>query len=188
LAAYPDTNIILCDDGLQHLALARDIEICVFNEDGIGNGWLLPAGPLRESWPRSVDCVLHAGATLRHSVAPQFVVTRTLGIEAVDSHGTRVPLLALRTQRLYAVAAIARPAAFFAMLRAQGLQPEQEEALPDHYDFAHWQRPPDPEQKVICTEKDAVKLWPRYPDVLAVPLQVQIAPGFFTMLDRCLHK
>jgi len=58
LAAYPDTDILVCDDGLQHHALARDLEVCVFNSDGVGNGWLLPAGPLREPWPRPVitDC------------------------------------------------------------------------------------------------------------------------------------
>ena len=52
--AHPDTQVIVSDDGLQHHALARDIEICVFDERGVGNGWLLPAGPLREPWPRHV--------------------------------------------------------------------------------------------------------------------------------------
>ena len=52
-------QILICDDGLQHWALARDLEICVMDERGIGNGWPLPAGPLREPWPRPVDAVLH---------------------------------------------------------------------------------------------------------------------------------
>ena len=51
-------NILLCDDGLPHHALARDVEICVFDGRGIGNGWLLPAGPLREAWPRPVSLAL----------------------------------------------------------------------------------------------------------------------------------
>lgn len=58
LQAHPEVQIVLCDDGLQHLALARDIEICVMDARGTGNGWLLPAGPLREAWPRPVDAVL----------------------------------------------------------------------------------------------------------------------------------
>ncbi|RYY51787.1 MAG: tetraacyldisaccharide 4'-kinase, partial [Comamonadaceae bacterium] len=62
LAAYPATRVLLSDDGLQHHAMARDIEICVFDRRGIGNGWLLPAGPLREPWPRACDLVLHTGA------------------------------------------------------------------------------------------------------------------------------
>ena len=48
LAAHPDVNVLVCDDGLQHLRLGRDIEVVVFDERGAGNGWLLPAGPLRE--------------------------------------------------------------------------------------------------------------------------------------------
>src|ERR1035437_2442519 len=55
LAAYLDTQLIVCDDGLQHLSLYRDLEICVFDDRGIGNGLLLPAGPLRERWPRSEE-------------------------------------------------------------------------------------------------------------------------------------
>ncbi len=61
LAAHPEVRVIVSDDGLQHHALARDIELCVFDERGAGNGWLLPAGPLREPWPRQVDFVLHHG-------------------------------------------------------------------------------------------------------------------------------
>jgi tetraacyldisaccharide 4'-kinase len=53
LAAHPQVNVIVCDDGLQHLALQRDIDICVMDERGVGNGRLQPAGPLREPWPRS---------------------------------------------------------------------------------------------------------------------------------------
>ena len=58
LAAYPECDLILSDDGLQHCQMQRDLEICVFDERGVGNGWLLPAGPLREFWPRPVDLVL----------------------------------------------------------------------------------------------------------------------------------
>ena len=51
LAQNPQTQVIVCDDGLQHLGLAHDLALCVFDERGLGNGWLLPAGPLREAWP-----------------------------------------------------------------------------------------------------------------------------------------
>ncbi len=61
LAAHPEVRVIVSDDGLQHLALGRDVEICVFDDRGVGNGWLLPAGPLREPWPRACDLVLHTG-------------------------------------------------------------------------------------------------------------------------------
>jgi len=52
LSLHPDVQVLVCDDGLQHYSLARDLELCVFDERGTGNGHLLPAGPLREAWPR----------------------------------------------------------------------------------------------------------------------------------------
>ncbi|RKJ97095.1 tetraacyldisaccharide 4'-kinase [Alicycliphilus denitrificans] len=185
LAAHPATNIIVCDDGLQHLALARDVEVCVFNDEGLGNGWLLPAGPLREPWPRAVDLVLHAGPA-PGGPAPQFALSRALADHAVDAAGRQVPLAQLRGEPLHALAAIARPQDFFALLHAEGLKPIAEEALPDHYDFSSWKRPPDKRLRLICTEKDAVKLWPAHPDALAVPLRLSIAPAFFDALDGTL--
>lgn len=188
LAAHPDVDVIVCDDGLQHLALARDIEICVFNDDGVGNGWLLPAGPLREPWPRPVDAVLHTGPRPGGGDAPAFSLQRGLADDAVRADGSRVPLAALRGEPLHAVAAIARPRDFFAMLRQRGLALAREEALPDHYDFDSWRRPPHGRQSLICTEKDAVKLWPLHPDALAVPLAVRVPPGFFALLDARLAR
>jgi tetraacyldisaccharide 4'-kinase len=185
LAAHPATDIIVCDDGLQHLALARDVEVCVFNDEGLGNGWLLPAGPLREPWPRAVDLVLHAGPA-PGGPAPQFALSRALADHAVDAAGRQVPLAQLRGEPLHALAAIARPQDFFALLHAEGLRPIAEEALPDHYDFSSWKRPPDKRLRLIFTEKDAVKLWPAHPDALAVPLRLSIAPAFFDALDGTL--
>lgn len=193
LAAHPDTDVIVCDDGLQHLALQRDLEICIFNDQGIGNGFLLPAGPLREPWPRSVDWVLHAGGNVPAPTKNQtsaFGMRRDLASFALQSDGTQVPLSQLHGQLLYAVAAVARPEDFFAMLQAKGLTLAHTEPLPDHYDFNSWRRLSDKRYTLICTEKDAVKLWAQHPDALAVPLQVLIDPAFFaaldTRLDRCL--
>ena len=186
-AQHPEVNIMVCDDGLQHWALERDIEICVFNEEGIGNGWLLPAGPLRESWPRAVDLVVHAGNPPTSSV-PTFALKRQLAPWVVRADGTQLPLAALQSQGLVAVAAIARPEHFFAMLAAQGLQVEHAVALPDHFNFDGWPCPAQPGQPLLCTEKDAAKLWRHHPEALAVPLHVEIAPGFFTALDACLAR
>ncbi|RYY90103.1 MAG: tetraacyldisaccharide 4'-kinase, partial [Comamonadaceae bacterium] len=92
LAAYPGTRVIVSDDGLQHHAMARDIEICVFDRRGLGNGWLLPAGPLREAWPRPVDLVL------RHPDADTLAghrMSRVLSAHAVRADGSRMPLAGL---------------------------------------------------------------------------------------------
>ena len=191
LSKYPNTNVILCDDGLQHWALQRDIEICVFNEHGIGNGFLLPAGPLREAWPRPVDIVLYAGQPPEGKAgqsAPRFAVQRQLANFAVRADGSRVPLASLRGTPLCALAAIARPEDFFTQLQAQGLVLAETQALPDHFDFDSWQCTHLKGYTLICTEKDAVKLWPQHPDVLAVPLQLQLETGFFATLDALLQK
>lgn len=183
LAAHPDVQVIVCDDGLQHLALQRDIELCVFDARGVGNGWLQPAGPLREPWPRSVDFVLTDKAFIPGTAC--FNVERELAPLVCNSGGTRVELATLRGRPLLAVAGIANPPAFFGMLRAQGLTLECTFALPDHYDFTA-PLPLDPATSVVCTEKDAVKLWRSRPDAWAVPLVVRIDAAFWPAFDRSL--
>lgn len=186
LRQHPDVDVLVSDDGLQHLALARDIEICVFDDRGVGNGFLLPAGPLREPWPRHVDLVLHSGA---RPALSGYRSQRTLADHALRADGSRVELATLADsgQPLLALAAIAQPQAFFAMLQAAGLSLAQTLALPDHYDFDSWQRPSDKGYALICTEKDAIKLWHQHPDALAVPLDFAPEPAFFALLDRLLE-
>ena len=188
LAQHPETDVIVCDDGLQHLALARDIEICIFNDQGTGNGFLLPAGPLREPWPRPVDLVVHAGRAVADSGAPAFALQRSLADFALGADGQRIPLADLHSQPLLAVAGIARPQDFFAMLQAEGLQLAQTQGLPDHSNFDSWNRPTDKPYTLICTEKDAVKLWQYHPDALAVPLRAAIDEGFFIAFDALLAR
>ena len=189
LAAHPDCDLLLCDDGLQHLALARDVEICVFDARGVGNGWRLPAGPLREAWPRPVDLVLRTepgGPLALPAGASAHQARRRLAEAAVRADGTQVPLAELRDQPLTAVAAIARPEAFFDMLRAVGLPLARTTALPDHYNFDSYSGLSDADQRLICTEKDAVKLWRHQPQALAVPLQLDVPAAFFAALDQRL--
>jgi len=184
LQAHPATRVIVCDDGLQHHALARDIEICVFDRRGTGNGWLLPAGPLREAWPRACDLVLRDAAARGIDGHP---VRRSLAAAGHDRSGRQVPLDSLRGARLVAVAGIAQPDAFFTMLRDRGLALAHTVPLPDHHDFATAPEL-DPGATVLCTEKDAAKLWAHRPDALAVPLEVQIDPAFWPAFDALLER
>jgi tetraacyldisaccharide 4'-kinase len=186
LVRYPATQVILCDDGLQHLSLHRDLEICVFDDRGVGNGFLLPAGPLREPWPRAVDLLLHTGA---QPAFAGFTAQRSLAPYALRADGRQIALTELTTahaQPLLALAAIAKPDAFFAMLRAQGLPLARTLALPDHYDFDSWSRNEYEGYTVICTEKDAVKLWHKQPTALAVPLLFRPESAFLGALDTRL--
>lgn len=164
--AHPSVNILIADDGLQHLALARDLDIVVFDERGAGNGRLLPAGPLRERLPKTLPprtVVVYSAGTPSTPLAG-FIGWRRLGTicslqdwwvtESVTSRVVR-----LRDRPLLAVAGLAKPEGFFAMLRAQGLE-IRPLPLPDHFDYATLPWPagtPD----VIITEKDAVKIKPQ---------------------------
>jgi tetraacyldisaccharide 4'-kinase len=201
LAAHPQTDLIICDDGLQHHALQRDLNIAVFDERGVGNGWLLPAGPLREAWPPTnnpkrrsgpqavapIDLLLHTGQTAAFA---GFQSSRALADNAIAADGTLVPLDSLKGEALVAVAAIASPEAFFSMLRQRGLTLARCIPLPDHDTLEGspaWQAG----QRVLCTEKDAVKLFARYPDagqqLLAVPLVFTPEPGFMQAFDARLN-
>lgn len=185
LQAHPDVNILVSDDGLQHLALARDLEICVFDDRGVGNGFLLPAGPLREPWPRYVDLVLHTG---RRPAFTGYTSQRALARHAVGVDGSRVDLasLAAEGRPLLAVAGTASPQSFFDMLQALGLPLTLTAARPDHDDYASWQRPRERDYTLLCTEKDALKLWALHPDALAVPLEFEAEPAFYAAFDRLL--
>ena len=185
---YPQVNIIVSDDGLQHLALARDIELCVFNDEGVGNGFLLPAGPLREPWPRPVTASLFAAqAPQPTGDSPLFALQRQLASTARNGRGESCALSDLAGSDAEAVAAIARPESFFAMLRECGLTLTATQALPDHYDFESFSRLLGVDKPLICTEKDAIKLWQTHPQAWAVPLQLQLPQAFWDLLDAKLR-
>jgi tetraacyldisaccharide 4'-kinase len=182
LAAHAEVDVIVADDGLQHHALARDIELVVFDGRGIGNGHPLPAGPLRERaaaiQPAPADTpprfILVNG---RWPLPPALALpaphprcwdaTRGLGgVVALDawSRGepaSRAALHALRGTAVLAAAGIGDPERFFAMLEAEGLDIVRL-PLPDHaaFDVLPW---PAGTADVVVTEKDAVKLAGRPP-------------------------
>jgi tetraacyldisaccharide 4'-kinase len=158
LERFPDTQVIVSDDGLQHLALQRDLEVCVFDDQGLGNGWLLPAGPMREAWPRPVDlqCCMPVNTRRLQATGPTGGLRQTLCAPTV----ARRLLSSFAGHPVSALAGIAHPERFFDMLRAAGLVLGETVALPDHYDFDSEKRIfGERLQDLFCTEKDAVKLW-----------------------------
>lgn len=193
LAQYPQTDIIICDDGLQHYGLYRDLEVCVFDNRGCGNGWTLPAGPLREPWPRralsvagqAADrlLVLHTGD---QPAFDGFRAKRQLADRAVRQDASTLALHSLQAatgKPLMAVAGIAQPDVFFAMLRQRGLSLARTVSLPDHYDFDSYLRNEYVGYQLVCTEKDSAKLWKLAPDALAVPLLQTAEPAFWKAID-----
>ena len=198
LSQNPQTQVIVCDDGLQHLGLVHDLALCVFDERGLGNGWLLPAGPLREAWPVHSSGYSHVMTVLtsnfaRHDSQPNkkheqpqvlnqlsvdFVVPRVLSDFAQQADGTTQALSSFRGQKVQALAGIGKPQAFFDMLTAQGIGLSVTQALADHEDM-HSVRIDPAMGAVLCTEKDAVKLWNYLPTAWAVPLVTEIPEELF---------
>lgn len=194
LAAYPETDVIISDDGLQHRALHHDIAVTVFDDRGLGNGWRLPAGPLRQSAPAETDLILHTGQhpALLKDVFIQFTAHRALADHAVRADGSQMLLADLANQPekpLLALAGIAKPEAFFSMLRDAGLDLAETLALPDHADYSAFDSilgNKYADYSLICTQKDAVKLWQGHPDALAVPLVFMPERSFFAAFEAAV--
>ncbi len=156
LAAHP-LQLIITDDGLQHYRLARDKEIVVI--DGVrrfGNGWWLPAGPMRERASRlkSVDAIVTNGGK---ALAGEIPMRLQPGLAVNLLTGERLALPELHN--VVAMAGIGHPPRFFATLENSGLQPIKTVALADHQalTLADVEALTAPGQTLIMTEKDAVK-------------------------------
>jgi len=178
-------RVILSDDGLQHLALRRDLEIAVVDgRRAFGNGALLPAGPLREPVTRlkSVDLVLVNGAAAQ-GTAPYAVRGAPVALEFSLNPGAAVPLgggtgkpLSAFHGRVHAVAGIGHPARFFSMLEEAGLEPVFH-AFPDHHPFQAADLAFGDGLPILMTQKDAVKCT-RFADarMWMVPVETAFAP------------
>lgn len=149
-------DVLIADDGLQHYRLKRDLEVVMV--DGrrrFGNGFCLPAGPLREPVSRLArsDYVVVNG----RASASEFAMglTGNVAVNLRDPSAAQ-PLAAFRHQQVHAVAGIGDPGRFFDMLRAHGLQPDCH-PFPDHHAFSAGDLAFDDDLPVLMTEKDAVK-------------------------------
>jgi tetraacyldisaccharide 4'-kinase len=156
LVQHKQCDIIISDDGLQHYALARDIEIVVV--DGVrrfGNQRCLPAGPLRESLSRlgSVDMIVCNGLPGKGEYKMDFIV-KPLRL-LVDSDQKR-EITTFKTEKVHAIAGTGHPVRFFSLLKKQGLS-IIEHVFPDHHLFKSSDIQFDDDLAVVMTEKDAVK-------------------------------
>ncbi len=201
LAAHPEVDLLVCDDGLQHLALARDVELIVL--DGarqVGNGALLPAGPLREPVQRlqQATALIVQGSPLecqeitqRYAPLPPLFalqlrarhwvnVTQPQQTRALDFFG-HTPC--------HAVAGIGNPERFFALLRQYGI-PIQAHAFPDHHAFVATDLAFTPHQPLLMTEKDGIKCrsLPGLSDAWMLPVEAVLEDGLTQLLDHILRR
>jgi tetraacyldisaccharide 4'-kinase len=192
IAAHPGCNVILADDGLQHYRLARAMEIVVVDDArGLGNGLLLPAGPLRETPARMQE----ADAVVR------LVAPGTPQAPATDGRATQMQHQALPWRNLvdpargavpadwrgadvHAVCGTGNPARFFAMLRAQGIT-AHEHALPDHHAFVPEDIAFPGAVAILMTQKDAVKC-KDFADARCwyLPVRAQVDPALIALVEE----
>lgn len=210
-------DFVISDDGLQHYRLARDVEVAVVDEARLlGNGWLLPAGPLREPRARlaAVDLIVRTHrsrpdeqrinspsvtqqaaalatplGTLGERAGPPNIVALSRITEAVSLIADRrCPLESFRGGPVHAVAGIGHPEAFFSALRACGLQVDGR-ALPDHAAATRADIAFADDAPVLMTEKDAVKCRPlAEPKHWAVPLQVELSAADAAVVERLVRQ
>ena len=183
---HPEVDVVVLDDGLQHYRLARDLEIAVVDARGFGNGFLLPAGPLREprSRLRSVDAVVSHGAP---------VEGYAMSLEGGELHRMtdardRRPAAAFAGQKVRAVAGIGDPNRFFLHLARLGLKPLPH-PFPDHHAFRAEELDFGDEAPVLLTEKDAVKLRAvARPNWWVLPVTAKVDAAFGDWLLRRLDE
>lgn len=201
----PEATVLLFDDGLQDTDLAADAEVVLFDARGLGNAWLLPAGPLREPWPRRTwrrGCkTLHLLTTAAHEAAPElgdldgplWWVTRSLKpvVRRLDDT-VHTNLSQLAPKPAQALAAIAKPEQFFTMLRAAGLQLRHTHALDDHAPLHAAHQGLDRQLPLLVTAKDAVKLsdWPAdwQAQTWVVELDFALPPGLCASVAETVRQ
>jgi tetraacyldisaccharide 4'-kinase len=194
IAAHPECDVIVADDGLQHYRLARDVEIAVVDAArGLGNGWRLPAGPLRESAHRlrEVDAIVvtvRDAATEMRAWPGAFAMT----LEGARFHRVDAPAIiadaaAFRGDGVHAVAGIGNPERFFATLRGLGIAPTTH-AYPDHHPYAAADLALPGARAILMTEKDAVKC-AAFADARCwyLPVRARIDPALVARIEEKLH-
>ncbi|RDE51891.1 MAG: tetraacyldisaccharide 4'-kinase [Candidatus Accumulibacter meliphilus] len=202
LAAHGECDVIVSDDGLQHYRLQRAVEVVVFDGRGVGNGWLLPAGPLREPLQRlaGVAAVVWNGrreplVADAASACPQFDM-RLLGQRFVAAGGPAgraadsCEAASLRACKLYALAGIGDPGRFFAQLQALGLEFEAH-PFPDHHPYTAADLAFASNGVLLMTEKDAVKCAPIVTGeawLLPVDAVISGPPGGADLFEIILEK
>ena len=176
-------DVIISDDGLQHLALGRDLELAVITSDRVaGNGFCLPAGPLRESAGRlrSIDIVISRNQHSR--LTTHFMNLLSGECARLDNPAMRLPLSAFWKTPVHAIAGIGNPDSFFNSLRVAGLEIIQH-AFPDHYDYTPADLSFADGFPVLMTEKDAVKCTEfAKRDFWAVTVSVEVDEGILELV------
>jgi len=187
-----ELDLIISDDGLQHWALARQLEWIVLDRNrGLGNEKLLPEGFLREPKSR-----LHQTTVIEHAANPGQELNMHLEVgEPYLLNPMQGQELILNVQdSFYAVVGIGFPQRFYQTLEVLGIKQFQCHEFPDHYDYEMEDLLFEDDNPIITTEKDAVKILPllkRHPDfnreIWVVPVEAILSPACYQLLQQQLR-
>ncbi|HSS70567.1 MAG TPA: tetraacyldisaccharide 4'-kinase [Casimicrobiaceae bacterium] len=194
LAVHPECDVLVSDDGLQHYALRRNFEIAAIDgARGFGNGWLLPAGPLREprSRLREVDAVVTLVASASQDSSGDGRETKMwhepLPWRNIVDANAIADLSRWRTGELHAIAGIANPQRFFDLVKSFGLDPVCH-VFPDHHRYGREEIDFPRATAILMTEKDAVKCM-TLADARCwyLPIRARIDPALVDRVERKLR-
>ncbi|MCP3689255.1 MAG: lipid A export permease/ATP-binding protein MsbA [Gammaproteobacteria bacterium] len=182
LSQHPEVDVIISDDGLQHYAMQRDIEIAVCRYVAFGNGLLIPAGPLREPRDRLKDFDI----TINRD-SDQLI--ESLGqVWNLAEPDRQRHITEFKGQQVHALAGIGFPEIFFSSLRQLGIDPLEHE-FPDHHQFTPQELVLKPDLPILVTHKDAVKLRGIiHGDIWVVPLTLELSPDLQNQLLKLLES
>ena len=189
-------DLLLSDDGLQHYRLGRDIEMAVVDgQRGLGNGYCLPVGPLRETAERllAVDWVV-VNSPAANFALPLDEPVYTIAMDIQPQHWVRMvdgeclPLSHLQGQQVHALAGIGNPQRFYRSLHSLGLTLEPHD-FPDHHSYTAAELQFAPPRPLVMTEKDAVKCQAfAQPDWYYLAVQAHLPEVFWQALDGKLQR
>jgi subfamily B ATP-binding cassette protein MsbA len=181
LQNFPQVDLILSDDGLQHYALKRDIEIAVCRYVAFGNGLLIPAGPMREplSRLRRVDITINRDSDQ--------IIESLDQVWNLQNPQDKKSIWDFKGQQVHALAGIGFPEIFFASIRQIGIDTIEHE-FPDHHDFKSEDLDLNPDLPILVTHKDAVKLkGMANPDIWVVPLGIEFSQDLQNQIMKLLE-
>ena len=187
LLEHTDCDVLLCDDGLQHLSMDRDLEIAVIDGDRrFGNGRCLPAGPLREPSRRlaSVDMIVSSGHAGKNEFSMQYIYEDLCSL----LNHSKMGIDAFSSTTVHAVSGIGNPGRFHAYLRSKDIRMLKHD-FPDHYSYTPSDLRFNDDLPIVMTEKDAVKCRAFAADNMwYLPISASFTDAFHIRLSNLLKE
>ncbi|NNE36988.1 MAG: tetraacyldisaccharide 4'-kinase, partial [Gammaproteobacteria bacterium] len=183
-----DCDILICDDGLQHYSLGRDLEIVMIDGDReFGNKWMLPAGPLREPAKSlsSVDMLVSINRPLKNMYLMEYKYSDLISL--FDEARTK-SIYSLNGRQVHVVTAIANPDRLYNYLKGKGVSVISHK-FPDHYSYTPQDLNFKDNHPIVMTEKDAVKCMNFANEQMwYLPIQAVFDDAFYQRINTLIRE